>query len=104
MGKSRRIRLIGDLFRYWYNKTGPMLPLLWSGHYLAECPRLPAVLQREATTNREAYQRGQRAREATRHENPDTGIFIRQGNKTEVIDMESAVQATETPIESILQG
>jgi hypothetical protein len=58
------------------------------------------VLQREATANREAYQRGKRGREATRHEKPDTGTFIRQENKTEVMDMESAVPATETPIES----
>jgi hypothetical protein len=58
------------------------------------------VLQREDTANSEAYHCGQRAREATRHENPGTGAFIRQGNKTEVMDMESAVPATETPIES----
>jgi hypothetical protein len=58
------------------------------------------MLQREATANREAYQRGQRAREATRHENPDTGTFIHKVNKTEVMDIESAVPATETPIES----
>jgi hypothetical protein len=70
------------------------------GHYLAECPRLPAVLQREATANREAYKRGQRAREATRHENPDTSTFINKGNKTEVMDMETVVPATETPVES----
>jgi hypothetical protein len=62
------------------------------------------VLQREATANREAYQRGQRARDATRHENPDTGTFIRQGSKTEVMDMESAVPAAETPIESHHSG
>jgi hypothetical protein len=80
--------------------TKPVLCFLCyePGHYLAECPRLPAVLQREATANREAYQRGQRAREATRHENPDTGTFIHQGNKTEVMEMESAVPAMETPI------
>jgi hypothetical protein len=28
-----------------------------SGHYLSECPRLPSILQREATSNREAYYR-----------------------------------------------
>jgi hypothetical protein len=86
-------------------RTGVTKPVLCflcyePGHYLAECPRLPAVLQREATANREAYQRGQRAREATRHENPDTGTFIHQGNKTEIMDVETAVPATETPIES----
>jgi hypothetical protein len=58
------------------------------------------VLQRDSTANLEAYQRVQRAREATRHENPDTGALIRQGNKTEVMYVESTVQATETPIES----
>jgi hypothetical protein len=62
------------------------------------------VLQREATANREAYQRGQRPLEATRHENHDTGTFIHQGNKTEVVDMESAVPATETPLESHHSG
>jgi hypothetical protein len=62
------------------------------------------VLQREDTANREAYQRVHRAREATRHENPDTGTFIHQGNKTEVMDMEIAVTATETPIESHHSG
>jgi hypothetical protein len=62
------------------------------------------VLQREAIANREAYQRGQRGREATRHEYPDTGTFIRQGNTTEVMDMEIAVPATESPIESHHSG
>ena len=86
-------------------RTGVTKPILCflcyeSGHYLAECPRLPVVLQREATANREAYQRDQRGREATRHENPNTGKLIPQGNKTEVMDMEIAVSATKTPIES----
>ena len=58
------------------------------------------MLQREATANREAYQRDQRGREAPRHENPNTGKLIPQGNKTEVMDMEIAVSATKTPIES----
>jgi hypothetical protein len=83
------------------SRTGLTKPVLCflcyeSGHYFAECPRIPAVLQREATSNREAYQLGQRALEATRHENPNTSTFIGQRNKTELMDMESAVPARET--------
>jgi hypothetical protein len=31
------------------------------GHFLADCPRLPSTLQREAAENRAAYQRAQEA-------------------------------------------
>jgi hypothetical protein len=61
------------------SRTGISKPVLCflcyeAGHFLAECPRLPAVLQREATANREAYRQ---TREGARPRSTQEGGFSR---------------------------
>ena len=85
-------------------RTGISKPILCflcyeAGHYLAECPRLPAVLQREATANREAYQRN---REAARQTIPTEGISNRSRALPDVLNLETAVSARDPPIEAEL--
>ena len=85
-------------------RTGISKPILCflcyeAGHYLAECPRLPAVLQREATANREAYQRN---REAARQTIPTEGISNRSRALPDVLNVETAVSARDPPIEAEL--
>ena len=85
-------------------RTGISKPILCflcyeAGHYLAECPRLPAVLQREATANREAYQRN---REAARQTIPTEGISNRSRALPDVLNLETAVSARDSPIEAEL--
>ena len=85
-------------------RTGISKPILCflcyeAGHYLAECPRLPAVLQREATANREAYQRN---REAARQTIPTEGISNRSRALPDVLNLETAESARDPPIEAEL--
>lgn len=85
-------------------RTGISKPILCflcyeAGHYLAECPRLPAVLQREATANREAYQRN---REAARQTIPTEGMSNRPRAQHDVLNLETAVSARDPPIEAEL--
>ena len=85
-------------------RTGISKPILCflcyeAGHYLAECPRLPAVLQREATANREAYQRN---REAARQTIPTEGISNRSRALADVLNLEAAESARDPPIEAEL--
>ena len=85
-------------------RTGISKPILCflcyeAGHYLAECPRLPAVLQREATANREAYQRN---REAARQTIPTEGISNRSRALPDVLNLEAAESARDPPIEAEL--
>jgi hypothetical protein len=82
-------------------RTGISKPILCflcyeDGHYLAECPRLPAVLQREATANREAYQRN---REAARKTIPTEGMSNRHKVQHNMLNVETAMSARDTPIE-----
>jgi hypothetical protein len=76
----------------------------WNHSLYKALPRVNwiAITRRQASNSKRSTWRTIFPLEATRHENPDTGTFIHQGNKTEVMDMESAVPATETPIESHL--
>jgi hypothetical protein len=85
-------------------RTGISKPILCflcyeAGHYLAECPRLPAVLQREATANREAYQRN---REAARQPIPTEVMSTRPRAQPDVLNLETAVSARDPPIEAEL--
>jgi hypothetical protein len=68
-----------------------------AGHYLAECPRLPAVIQREATASHEAYQRD---REAVRQNRSTECMYNRPRAKHNVLNVETAVSARDTPIET----
>jgi hypothetical protein len=84
-------------------RTGISKPILCflcyeAGHYLAECPRLPAVLQREATANREAYQRTREA--ARQNTSVDSKFHPRAGVQPDVMTMETAIPAMEPPIEA----
>jgi hypothetical protein len=67
-----------------------------AGNYFAECPRLPAVLQRDATANREAYQRN---REAARQNIPTEGMYNRHKVQHNVLNVETAMSARDTRIE-----
>jgi hypothetical protein len=82
-------------------RTGISKPILCflryeAGHYLAEFPRLPAVLQREAAANREAYQRN---REAARQNISTEGMSNRPKVQDNMLNVETAMSARDTPIE-----
>jgi hypothetical protein len=93
------------------SRTGISKPVLCflcyeAGHFLAECPGLPAVLQREATANRETYRQNQEAglQRHTQEGNftrssPTAGNQINWNTETKVaLNNRDAVAAIEDPL------